>query len=78
MSLAVYEALAMKKALEVAHFRARRSLSERAVGSGSREAHPRSFFYRFAEFFGVDPGRERSCFPRLLRGRLRGRFPELG
>jgi hypothetical protein len=41
----------MKKALQLAHFRAGVSLPDPAVVSGRREAHSRSFFDRFAEFF---------------------------
>src|SRR5580765_8084652 len=56
MSFAEYVALVMKKALQVAHFRAEVSLAGGAAVSGACEAHPRSFFYRFAEIFGLDRG----------------------
>src|SRR5436309_11212775 len=44
----------MKKALQVAHFRADLSLPDGAAGSGPREACARSFFHCFAKFLGVD------------------------
>src|SRR5215210_9202025 len=74
MSLAVYVALVMKKALQVKAFRATTSLSDRAVDSGSREAHPRSFFHCFAEFFRLDRLDPRARRSSLLRGGL-GRGP---
>src|SRR5215211_1824278 len=71
MSLAVYEALAMKKALQLAHFRAGVSLPDPAVVGGRCEAHSCSFFYRFAEFFGRDRRRQVVGGARLLQRRLR-------
>src|SRR6188508_3115224 len=56
MSLAVYVALVIKKALQVAHFRARGSVSDRTVVSGPCEARLRSLFYRFAQIFRLDAG----------------------
>src|SRR3954454_6919179 len=74
MSFAVYEASGIKKALQVAPFRAAPSVSDRAAVTDAREAHPRSFFYRFAEFFGLDAQRQLLGLPHLLRGRLRRRL----
>jgi hypothetical protein len=51
MSFAEYVALVMKKALQLPRFRAGVSLAGGAAVSGGYEAHPRSFFYRFAEIF---------------------------
>src|SRR3954470_9338256 len=70
MSLAVYEVSVMKKALQVAHFRAELSLPDRAAGRGPREACARSFFHCFAKFFGVDRRRPRVGLARLLAGGL--------
>src|ERR1044072_1178668 len=67
----------MKKALQVAHFRADLSLPERAVGSGSREARSRSFFHCFAKFFRADRGDPFAGLLRLLRGGLRSRLPSV-
>src|SRR5215217_129589 len=75
MSLAVYEALAMKKALQLAHFRAAVSLPDPAVVGVCCEAPSRSLFYRFAEFFGGDRRRQVVGGPRLLERRLRRSLP---
>src|SRR5258705_4663249 len=75
MSFAEYVALVMKKALQVAHFRAEISLAGGAAVSGACEAHPRSFFYRFAEIFGLDrrgPLVRLACL--LERGLRKGPF----
>src|SRR5580765_2247402 len=48
----------MKKALQSYAFRAEVSLAARAVVSGACEAHPRSFFDRFAEILGGNPSSE--------------------
>src|SRR5919204_3859056 len=56
----------MKKALQLVHFWAALSLPDWAVGSGRCEAHPGSFFYRFAEFFGADRGRPAARLARVL------------
>src|SRR6185437_12222391 len=65
----------MKKALQSYAFRAEVSLAARAVVSGACEAHPRSFFDRFAEILGGDPGRQLVRRPRVLERRLRRRPP---
>jgi hypothetical protein len=41
----------MKKALQLPHFRADLSVSDRAAVSGPCQARPRGFFYRFAQIF---------------------------
>src|SRR6476659_5512964 len=74
MSFAEYVALVMKKALQLPHFRADVSLAGGAAVSGGCEAHPRSFFYRFAEIFGVDRGRPLVRLARLLERGLRQRL----
>src|SRR4029077_1094008 len=73
MSFAEYVALVMKKALQLARFRADVSLAGGAAVSGGYEAHPRSFFYRFAEIFRVDRGSPLVCLARLLERGLRQR-----
>src|SRR6476659_7558341 len=73
MSFAEYVALVMKKALQLPHFRADVSLAGGAAVSGGCEAHPRSFFYRFAEIFGVDRGGPLVRLARLLERGLRQR-----
>src|SRR5215213_9607623 len=65
----------MKKALQVGHFRAAISVSDGAAVRGPGEAHSRSFFYRFAEFFRRDRRRELACLPCLLERGLRRRRP---
>src|SRR6476659_9169387 len=74
MSFAEYVALVMKKALQLPHFRANVSLAGGAAVSGGCEAHPRSFFYRFAEIFGVDRGGPLVRLARLLERGLRKRL----
>src|SRR4029078_13667778 len=78
MSFAEYVALVMKKALQLARFRAGVSVAGGAAVSGGYEAHPRSFFYRFAEIFGVDRGSPLVCLARLLERGFRQRPPRLG
>src|SRR2546427_4288586 len=66
----------MKKALQVAHFRADLSLPDGAAGIGPREACARSFFHCFAKFFRLDRGGPRLRLVRLLESGLRERGPE--
>src|SRR6185369_4299263 len=61
----------MKKALQLAHFRAEVSLPDGAAGRGPREACARSFFHCFAQFLGVDRGRPGMGLARLVEGGLR-------
>src|SRR6185437_8219735 len=61
----------MKKALQLAHFRAEVSLPDRAAGRGPREACARSFFHCFAQFVGVDRGGPGMSLARLVDGGLR-------
>src|SRR5919108_4163822 len=69
----------MKKALQVAHFRAELSLPDGAAGIGPREACARSFFHCFAKFLRLDRRRPRASLSLLLRGRLEnGRRLALG
>src|SRR5690242_11521602 len=60
----------MKKALQSYAFRAVVSLAGRAVVSGACEAHPRSFFDRFAEILGGDARGELVRRPCMLERRL--------
>src|SRR6266516_7416817 len=60
----------MKKALQIAHLRARGSVSDRAVVRGLCERRFYRFRDRFAEVRILDLRGERSRLPRLLRGRL--------
>src|SRR6266540_1416902 len=65
----------MKKALQVTHFWAKGSLPDGAAVRSAREARSRSLFYRFAQFFRLDPRRPRARLACVLeRGleRLRG------
>src|SRR5919204_2342465 len=66
----------MKKALQVAHFRADLSLPDGAAGRGAREARARSFFHCFAEFFRVDLRGPAASLRGLLFGGLRKRVPK--
>src|SRR5436190_6347092 len=69
----------MKKALQLAHFRAEVSLPDRAAGRGPREACARSFFHCFAQFLGVDRGRPGVGLARLVdRGFRQWLRPRLG
>src|SRR4029078_10342490 len=61
----------MKKALQLAQFRAEVSLPEGAAGRGPREACARSFFHCFAQFLRVDRGSPGMGLARLVEGRLR-------
>src|SRR6266542_1180360 len=74
MSLAVYVALVMKKALQLTHFRADSSVSNRAAVSGPGEARARSIFYRFAQIVRLDRRGPIPRLPRLLRRGLRQRL----
>src|SRR3954454_1923445 len=69
----------MKKALQLAHFRAEVSLPDGAAGRGPREACARSFFHCFAQFLGVDRGGPGMGLARLVESSLRqGLRPGLG
>src|SRR5437868_2852690 len=78
MSFAVYEASVITKALQIAHFRAAVSVSERAVvrvfRGRSREARAGRSRDQLAELRVLDRGRPLGRVARLLQGSLGTRF----